>query len=42
MRNREALDKLKEISNDLNEVEYDYILDLIKNSIRKIPLPGFS
>lgn len=39
MTNREALQKLKEISHQLHDVEYDYIMDLLKNSIRKIPLP---
>lgn len=39
MSNREALQKLKIISNDLHEVDYEYILGLFKTNIRKIPIP---
>jgi hypothetical protein len=39
MTNREGLDKLKELSTQLDKVEYDELIDILKNSIKKIPIP---
>jgi hypothetical protein len=39
MTNREALIKLKELSNQLEKVEYADIVQILKESIRKIPVP---
>jgi len=39
MTNKEALQELKEISLRLHEIDYDYIINLLKGSIIKIPLP---
>lgn len=39
MTNREGLNKLKELSNQLDQVDYNDIMDLLKNTIRKIPIP---
>lgn len=39
MTNREGLNKLKELSTQLDKVEYDDIIDILKNSIKRIPIP---
>lgn len=39
MTNREGLNKLKEISTRLDKVEYDDIVDILKYSIKRIPIP---
>lgn len=39
MTNREGLNKLKELSNQLDKVDYYDIIDLLKNTIKKIPIP---
>lgn len=39
MTNREGLNKLMELSNQLDQVDYSDIIDLLKNTIRKIPIP---
>ena len=39
MTNREGLNKLKELSTQLDKVEYDDIVDILKNSIKRIPIP---
>ena len=39
MTNKEGLEELKRISNQLEEVEYEYIINLLKNTIKKIPIP---
>ncbi|RYE12889.1 MAG: hypothetical protein EOP45_22105 [Sphingobacteriaceae bacterium] len=39
MTNREGLNKLKELSNQLEKVEYEDIMCILKNTIRKIPIP---
>lgn len=39
MTNREALQRLQEISLQLHEVDYNYIMELLKKSVRKIPIP---
>jgi hypothetical protein len=39
MTNREGLNKLKELSNQLDKVEYDIIVDILKNHIKRIPVP---
>ena len=39
MTNKEALNLLKDLSNKLHTVDYADILDLLKNSIKKIPIP---
>jgi|GEM_PF-1196039 len=39
MTNREALDKLKELSCQLDKVDYSDIVNILKESIRKIPVP---
>lgn len=37
--NREGLNKLRELSTQLDNVEYEYIFDILKNSSKKIPIP---
>lgn len=39
MTNKEALVKLKELSSHLDDVEYSDIIGILKESIRKIPIP---
>lgn len=39
MTNREGLNKLIDLSNRLDTVEYDEIVDILKDSIKKIPIP---
>ena len=39
MTNREALNKLIELSTQLDKVEYELIVDILKNHIKRIPLP---
>lgn len=39
MTNREGLDKLIDLSNKLDTVEYDEIVDILRKSIQKIPIP---
>lgn len=39
MNNREGLNKLKELSEQLEKVDYSDIIEILKTSIRKIPVP---
>lgn len=39
MTNREGLNKLIELSTQLDKVEYNFIVDILQNHIKKIPLP---
>lgn len=39
MTNREGLHKLMDLSNQLDKVEYNDIIDIFRNSIKKIPIP---
>ena len=39
MTNREGLNKLIELSTQLEKVDYNYIVEILKNHIRKLPVP---
>jgi hypothetical protein len=39
MTNREGLNKLKELSDQLEKVEYEDIINILKNTVKRIPIP---
>jgi len=39
MKNSEALAQLKDISTNLEEIEYGQVVDLMRNSVKRIPIP---